>query len=126
MEFKRKMTTYGEIFDKYIGGFNHLKYGLERWKIQYRPSCTSADFKLTNTFEIDVIHLRRLDCTYMAITCTGFLDLIGPSRSEDTLVLRFDGIKKYDDIDEDVVTAALNEMYNLYDKKFKEAGKEES
>lgn len=126
MEFKRKMTTYGEIFDKYLGGFKHLKYGVESWKIQYRPSCTLADFKLTNTFEVDVIHLRRLDCTYIAITCMGFLDLFGPLKSADTLVLRFDGTKKYDEIDDEVVKAALYEMYCLFEKKLEEREEEES
>ena len=127
MEVKKKMTTYGEIFNRYIRGFNFLKYKVGAWGVSFRPACTLAHYKVPYDYEVDLIHLKKLDCTYAAITCQGaFGSCFGrPFHDNECLVLRFDGqIDKYEDIPEEILTAALSELYEIHEEKMHEKKEE--
>lgn len=118
MNVKKKMVTYGEIVDKFMRGFKILKYKVDRYDVTYRPACSLADYKLQQTIEVDVIHLRKLNCTYVAMTSKGFLACFSCHKDDPTLVLRVDGLVDYDDIHrDDTILAALDEVYTLWDEK---------
>ena len=127
MEVKRKMTTYEEVFNRSIRGFNFLKYKVSAWSVSFRPACTLAHFKMSYDYEVDLIHLKKLNYTYAAITCQGaFGSCFGrPFRDDECLVLRLEGqISTYEDIPDEILTAALSELYEIHEEKMHEKKEE--
>lgn len=118
---KIKKVTWEELGRRYIKGFNRLKYKVNSYKVSYRPSHDLNHFKLECTFIANLIHLRKQDVTYVALTCVGFFMLAGPSDDAETLVFRMAGnLTDLDDLPQEWYHAALDELYSNYEEKLKD------
>jgi len=124
---KVKRTIWGEIKKRYISGFNAIKYKNVVYDVEYRPSFRLADgIKLPANYIVVLIHLRKKDITYAAITCRGWLGMFGPFDSDSAIVLRCEGyINDIKLLPEEEYIAALSELYDSYEEKMKERRKEE-
>lgn len=124
MEVKVKKVKFKDIKDRYLTGFNRLKYKPE----QYKVSSSGGSFlSLGNAFYTAWIYLKKLDVTYVVINCVGYIFLWGPTDKEDVLVLRYPGKVTYEDIkDDETFRAALEEAVKIFEEDLNAKDEEES
>ena len=85
---KIKWTTFGDITDRFMTGFNKLGYETKSYKLTTKNDGIGL---LDFSARIDEIYHKSKDCTYLALTPIGFIDLFGCNKNDICLVARFDG-----------------------------------
>lgn len=120
---KIKRTTYGEI-RKRFGGLKRL--AVER---EERNLSTSGFMPLT--YRAVLMYRKQKDCTYVAISCLGWINLFGPKEDDLMYAMKFDGKITAEDLTDeefkyhDEFISITEELYNKWHDKLQEH-KEES
>ena len=110
-----KRTTYGE-FNRRFGGLRRLRVNREECDIK------SGGF-LPVEYRTNVCYIKEKDCTYVALTLLGYIDLFGPMEKDPTIVIEFAGRVTSDDLvdkefeHKDEIKAVLEELYNEWQEK---------
>lgn len=114
---KIKRTTYREFEEKF-GGLNRLKIRRKDCNIvHYGNSIVPIRYRA------NICYRPKKDCTYVGLTCLGYIDIFGPSADDLTIVIRFDGNVTAEDLInsdfqyKDGLNAVMEELENDWMRK---------
>ena len=96
---KIKRTTYNEFKSNFLG-LNRLKYEITNMELTYGPAMMPSKYLM------QLVYNKKKDCTYVAITCLGFLAMFEPT-DDLTMVARYDGKLDKDSFDEEDMSNEL-------------------
>ena len=103
-------TTYRE-FEERFGGLKRLTINRKDGNlVHYTDSIVPIRYRM------NVCYKPKKNCTYVSLSCLGYLDIFGPSADDPTIVCRFDGKITSDDLISkdfayrDGLDAALDEL----------------
>ena len=112
---KIKRTTYGEFKKRFSG--------LKRLMVDYSEHNLETKGFIPILYRVIIMYRKSMDCTYIAISCIGYIDLFGPRDDALTYVIKIDGkVTAEDLIDKEFkyheeLTSITEELYNKWHDK---------
>lgn len=114
---KIKRTTYREFEEKF-GGLNRLRIRRKDGNLaHYSNSIVPIRYRANICFN------PKKGCTYVGLTCLGYLDIFGPKETDPTIVIRFSGYITAEDLInsdfqyKDGLNAVMEELENDWRRK---------
>ncbi len=115
---KIKRTTYGE--------FNRRFGGLKRLAVERKECNLSSNGFMPILYRAILMYRKQKDCTYVAISCLGWIDLFGPGKDDLMYAVKFDGKVTAEDLTDDEfkyheeLISITEELYNKWHDKLQE------
>ena len=83
---KIKRITYGE-FEKRFGGLKRLAIRRSDGNLVHYTRGSIVPIR----YRMNICYKPKKGCTYVGLTCLGYLDIFGPDLDDPTIVCRFSG-----------------------------------
>jgi len=90
---KIKRITYGE-FEERFGGLKRLLINRKDGNLVHYTRGSIVPIR----YRANICYRPKKDCTYVGLTCLGYLDVFGLNLDDPTIVCRFDGKITSDDL----------------------------